>query len=311
MTNKEFDRSVAFTFYKEWKEDADIIEEDYGYEGKVKFYDAIIDYALYEIDPEMKPPVKYFWNTIKEKIDASQEHRSRGFSKTDTETSKKILDYKQEHPEASQREIADAIGCSLGKVNKTLKNDSNINNTNTDTTTNTTTSTTMNMNVNITDEVKVFIMESFKKKHKWKQIQDDIQNQFNQSVTYDQIKDSIDEYKSNNNILENMKYQIQREKKKIEMDNQFKKECEQASAEVNIVIEMCERKFGFKPTTEEVMETYAHDNKPNEFNSPKYYAFTMKEMSRFIEDIHYGNPTCWTDICKCWAQHCNSMYGLG
>ena len=64
--NNVFDRSVAFTFYKEWKEDADTIEEDFGAEGKAKFYDAIINYALFEVEPEMKAPIKYFWNTIKE-----------------------------------------------------------------------------------------------------------------------------------------------------------------------------------------------------------------------------------------------------
>lgn len=309
--NKEFDRSIAFTFYKEWKEDADMIEEDYGYEGKAKFYDAIIDYALYEIEPEMRPPVKYFWNTIKEKIDASQEHRSRGFSKADTETADKIISYKNDHPEASQREIADAVGCSLGKVNKTLKSEVSTNNINTSiTNTIATTSTTVNMNVN-TDEIKVFIMESFKKKHKWKQIQSDIKDQFGQDITYDFIKETIDAYTDNNNILESLKYNIKKEKDKLKAAEDFKNDCEKAKTEINIVIDACEGKFGFRPTVEEVMDTYIKDNTPSEYSGKKYYAFTMREMGRFINDIRYGDPKCWLDICRCWSEYCNTLYSLG
>lgn len=140
---KVFDRSVAFTFYKEWKQDADTIEEDFGAEVKAAYYDAIINYALFEIEPEMKAPIKYFWNSIKEKIDASQKNRSKGF-REDTEMTQKIINYKASNPTASQRNIAEAVNCSVGKVNKVLKT-----NTNTNTTTNTSTSTTTTMNVNV------------------------------------------------------------------------------------------------------------------------------------------------------------------
>lgn len=119
--NKEFDRSVAFTFYKEWKQDADTIEEDFGSEGKAAYYDAIANYALFEIEPEMKAPIKYFWSSIKERIDASQSHRAKGFAKEDVELTQKIVQYKEEHPDASQRDIAEALDCSVGKVNKALK----------------------------------------------------------------------------------------------------------------------------------------------------------------------------------------------
>lgn len=149
--NKEFDRSVAFTFYREWKEDADAIEEDYGFEGKAKFYDSVIEYALFEIEPEMKPPIKYFWKTIKEKIDASQMHRARGFSKEDTELTEKIKQYKADNPNATQREIASALKCSVGKINKVLKDSTSIN---TPTITDTSTSTNMNVNVNAHDSQK-------------------------------------------------------------------------------------------------------------------------------------------------------------
>lgn len=149
--NKEFDRSIAFTFYAEWAQDAANIEDDYGLEGYALFCKAIINYALYEteIDAVKKPPIKYFWNTIKEKIDASQAHRARGFTKEDTELTEKIRQYKSDNPKASQREIAEVFSCSVGKVNKALKDSTNTSTTNsTFTTTDTTTTTSVNVNVN-------------------------------------------------------------------------------------------------------------------------------------------------------------------
>lgn len=311
MNNKEFQRNKACTFYGEWEQDAEMIKEDYGLEGMALYYDAIVKYALHEIeiDAVKKPPIKYFWSTIREKIDASQEHRSRGFSKMDTDTANKIIAYKSEYPEASQREIADAIGCSVGKVNKTLKDEDSTNNTNTSITTNTTTSTTVNMNVN-TDEIKIFIMESFKKKHKWNQIQSNVKNQFGQDITYDFIKETIDTYTDNNHILESLKYNIKKEKDKLRAAEDFKNNCEKAKTEIDIVINACEGKFGFKPTVEEVMDTYIKDNTPSEYSGKKYYAFTMNEMGKFINDIRYGDPKCWLDICRCWSEYCNTLYGL-
>ena len=308
MSNKEFNRSIAFTFYKEWKEDADSIEEDFGSDGKVRFYDAIINYALFEIEPEMKAPVKYFWSTIKEKIDASQEHRSRGFIKEDTEITQKIIDYKNNNPESTQRDIADAVGCSLGKVNKVLKSNYSTS-INTDTTTSTITSTTMNMNTNTADEVKVFVIESFKNKHKWKQIQEDIQKQFNQNIKYDQIKEIIDGYKDNNNVLDNIKYKIKQEKEKMALEEKRKQEYQAASSEAYMIIDACKNTFGFEPTLKEIMETYEKNNKPYETGTTNYYAFNINTMKDFIEN-RTSNCHSWNDVCKKWISYCNSMYNL-
>ena len=202
--NNVFDRSVAFTFYKEWKEDADTIEEDFGAEGKAKFYDAIINYALFEVEPEMKAPIKYFWNTIKEKIDASQKNRSKGF-REDTGMTQKVIDYKQQNPEASVRDVAKAVGCSIGKVSKSLNSTpiststtiTTPTSTTTSTTTNTTTNTTMNVNsvnsVNtITDDIKLAIIDMFKAKNKYKDIQAKIKTDFNTNISFDDIKQVID-----------------------------------------------------------------------------------------------------------------------
>ena len=112
---------------------------------------ALANYALYEIEPQRKQgPLKYLWPQTKEKIDASQEHRARGFSKEDTELTDRIRKYKEEHPDESQDKIAQAIGCSKGKVNSALRTTESLrNNTDTSTNTNTSTGTT----VTVTDEV--------------------------------------------------------------------------------------------------------------------------------------------------------------
>lgn len=109
-------------FFSTWLETAKTIEEDYGKEVKCDFYDTVLNYSLYGTEPELSGAIKYVWPTIKEQINQSVEHRSKGFQREDKESSDKILTYKNEHPESSQRKIAEECGCSVGKVNKTLKN---------------------------------------------------------------------------------------------------------------------------------------------------------------------------------------------
>lgn len=201
-----FDRSVAFTFYKEWKQDADTIEEDFGAEVKAAYYDAIINYALFEIEPEMKAPIKYFWNSIKEKIDASQKNRSKGF-REDTEMTQKIIDYKAANPTASQRNIAEALGCSVGKVNKVLNTNTTTNTTTTtSTSTSTSTSTTMNVNVNThaqdeeereekreIEDLEERELEALKKDFKARMLYKDIAAKYNLKLVTKEMCDSIDE----------------------------------------------------------------------------------------------------------------------
>lgn len=124
---KEFDRSICFMFFEDYRKTAKEIEEDFGKEAVADYYNAIIDYALYENEPELKGAVKYVWHTTKTTIDKSIERRSNGFRREDTEKTNRILEYKKENPEATQREIAEATGTSPGKVNKVLKSSSDSN----------------------------------------------------------------------------------------------------------------------------------------------------------------------------------------
>ena len=117
MTKKEFNRSVCFTFFEDYRKTAKEIEEDFGKETVADYYNAVIDYALYSIEPELKGVLKYVWHTTKSTIDKSIERRSSGF-REDTDLSEKILKYIEENPKATEREIAKAVKCSTGKVNK-------------------------------------------------------------------------------------------------------------------------------------------------------------------------------------------------
>ena len=267
--NNVFDRSVAFTFYKEWKEDADTIEEDFGAEGKAKFYDAIINYALFEVEPEMKAPIKYFWNTIKEKIDASQKNRSKGF-REDTGMTQKVIDYKQQNPEASVRDVAKAVGCSIGKVSKSL----NSTPISTSTTTNTTTNTNTTMNVNsvntvntvntITDDIKLAIIDMFRARTNYSTIQAKIKTDFDTYISFDDIKLVID---SRNTLEPEIKH-----KKATAPTNQT----EQADYErFSEIVDALANK-GIKATIDDVTYCYrfSRDNKSK--------PWTIDEMVNFI-----------------------------
>lgn len=269
--NNVFDRSVAFTFYKEWKEDADTIEEDFGAEGKAKFYDAIINYALFEIEPEMKAPIKYFWNTIKEKIDASQKNRSKGF-REDTGMTQKVIDYKQQNPEASVRDVAKAVGCSIGKVSKSLNSTPISTSTTITTPTSTTTNTTMNVNsvnsvnsVNtITDDIKLAIIDMFRARTNYSTIQAKIKTDFDTYISFDDIKLVID---SRNTLEPEIKH-----KKATAPTNQT----EQADYErFSEIVDALANK-GIKSTIDDVTYCYrfSRDNKSK--------PWTIDEMVNFI-----------------------------
>lgn len=271
--NNVFDRSVAFTFYKEWKQDADTIEEDFGSEVKAAYYDAIINYALFEIEPEMKAPIKYFWNSIKEKIDSSQKNRSKGF-REDTDLSQKILDYKATNPTASQRNIAEAVNCSVGKVNKVL-NTSTDNNNNTSTTTNTNTNTTMNVNVNaITDDIKLAIIDMFKTKTKYHTIQNKIKTDFDIDISFDDIKQVIDN-------REELEAEI-KHNKAIAPTNQVEKADYERFDEVIAAL----ANKGIDTTFDDIVRGYRFSV------DLKHKSWTVDEMIAYINKT---SKQCWTD----------------
>lgn len=115
--SKEFFRNVCFTFFESYLEGAEKMAEAQGKEFAFDYLTGIIRYALYEEESE-DFMINAMVSALKNTIDANQSKRATGFTGENKEQTEAILKYYQEHPEASEREVADAVGCGKTKVNK-------------------------------------------------------------------------------------------------------------------------------------------------------------------------------------------------
>lgn len=120
MSNN-YKRNVCFTFFESYLQQGELIKEQFGDEKCAEYFISLIRYALYEETP-VDPIIRIFITGLMNTIDANQEKRKRGFDKEDTELTQNIIDYKNQNPDSTQREIAEACKCSPAKVNKVLKN---------------------------------------------------------------------------------------------------------------------------------------------------------------------------------------------
>lgn len=121
-SEKTFRRDMCCMVFEDHRITASELEKECGKEAALDYYNAILDYSLYDIEPNLTGAVKFLWPVTKTGLDRSIENRSRGFRQEDTELTEKILQHKKDNPCASQRDIAKAVGCSVGKVNKSLNN---------------------------------------------------------------------------------------------------------------------------------------------------------------------------------------------
>lgn len=124
--SKEFKRNVCFTFFESYLEQAKAIMTQMGVEKAYGYLIAVIEYGLYQKESE-DPVANMLMCGLKNTIDANQQKRAQGFTRENADQTEIILEYKKTHPEATQREIAEATKCSLGKVNKALASDSTSN----------------------------------------------------------------------------------------------------------------------------------------------------------------------------------------
>lgn len=315
MSKKEFDRSIAFTFYREWLETAQVIEEEHGTEAVAEYLLALANYALHKIEPQRKNgPLKLLWPQTKEKIDASQEHRARGFSKEDIELTDKIRKYKEEHPNESQDKIAQIIGCSKGKVNSALRatealKDNTVTSTNTITDTSTSTGTT----VTVTDEgllddydlfgdidsdivlaskppvseelIKLTVLNNWKKGRNKLETARIVNEELGTSIDGDYVKTVFDAFSANENykgFLES----------KVEEQDRTKKERERNLSLIDRVINPC-RKAGISVSAEEVMQHY--DERYGTLHS-----FTVDSLGRFISDNNWNERSTFADVIAEW-----------
>lgn len=118
---REFDRSICFTCFAPWVETVRIMAQE-SPETALRAFLTLADYCLYEAEPDPAENVwGAMWPIVEGEARRSINNRRRGFGTENVALSDAIRAYRAEHPEAPQRAIADALGCSLGKVSKTLR----------------------------------------------------------------------------------------------------------------------------------------------------------------------------------------------
>ena len=117
---EEFDQSICFTFFSTWVDALHAIAETDSLASLRAFF-ILSDFCLYGIEPDPQDnPWGFAWPLVEREARRSISNRRRGFGAEDVALSDAIRSYKEQHPNASQRAIAEALDCSLGKVNKVL-----------------------------------------------------------------------------------------------------------------------------------------------------------------------------------------------
>lgn len=118
---KAFDPTICFTFFQPWLEAIRTVSET----DPQKAIDAFLvlgDYCLYGKEPSPGAnPWGIAWPVISAEASRSINNRRRGFGTENTAQTEAIKNYRAEHPEATQHNIADAVHCSIGKVNKVIR----------------------------------------------------------------------------------------------------------------------------------------------------------------------------------------------
>ena len=118
MEEKVFNRSVCFSFFESYLDQAKQVKEQLGPEMCAEYLIAVAEYGLYQKESE-NPMIKMLVSGLKNVIDAGQEKRAKAFS--NSEMYEEIIQYKKDHPDASLREIGEALGCSKNTVDRALK----------------------------------------------------------------------------------------------------------------------------------------------------------------------------------------------
>lgn len=116
---RQFDRSKCFTFFNTYRTQGKRIREKYGDKMAADYYEAIIDYGLDQKPITDDELMLLIGETLLETIDSSQKRRSRGFGEN-MELTRSILETVRDHPEYSQDNIKEIVGCSKVKSTRSL-----------------------------------------------------------------------------------------------------------------------------------------------------------------------------------------------
>lgn len=119
-----FDRTVCFTCFGDYVDTLKMIAAQQGAEIAYAAFEILADYCLYGIEPDPDSnPWGLVWPIVERRARLSINNRRRGFGTPDKELAERIREYAAENPEATQRQIADAVDCHRNTVSKTLRDD--------------------------------------------------------------------------------------------------------------------------------------------------------------------------------------------
>ena len=131
-SDKNYDRSVCFTMYRNWVEIGYEIEEAFGIEASLTWRKFIENYCLYGNAPEWESLPKEYalvlklaWIGIQGNVDAELAKRKKYFKEEElNDQQRAVIQYMVEHHESSGRACAKALGLNPSTVNNWLRNKS-------------------------------------------------------------------------------------------------------------------------------------------------------------------------------------------
>lgn len=121
-TKAVFDRTVCFTCFGDYVDTLKMIAAQNGTEIAYAAFEILADYCLYGIEPDPESnPWGLVWPIVERRARNSMNNRRRGFGTPDTELAERVREYHADHPEATQQQTADAVGCHRNTVGKVLR----------------------------------------------------------------------------------------------------------------------------------------------------------------------------------------------
>ena len=121
MPSSVFDRSICFTCFSPWVEGIRQ-QRQTDPQKAVDAFLVLADYCLYGMEPDPEcNPWGMAWAAISAEARRSINNRRRGFGAEDVVQTEAIRRYYMEHPGITQKATAEALHCSVGKVNKVVR----------------------------------------------------------------------------------------------------------------------------------------------------------------------------------------------
>lgn len=129
-SNEPFDPSKKFTIFGSWMSNFDMIAENAGVYAAYRLFQAIADYSMYGFEPDfsdiddttVRLALRSTFLAMAPNIDKSRRNSKANFGGGErNERELMVIHFRNEHPEATIREIAEKTGVSKSAVDRLLK----------------------------------------------------------------------------------------------------------------------------------------------------------------------------------------------